>query len=163
MGTCLPVGYPPAKFISQLLPKKTNIAKRSSNSKKLSKPVSKINSKTFQTSYAAWLLATYMLVRCWPRCYTSKEDRYSFLVWSPLKFKWTTTSVTNKQTSLMRHLVPLATVNFSQYLNLYSEVYPRYVPYVYWEKDGDRFLDFQSTGGFHLHLLVFSFIYLPVL
>ena len=64
-----------------------------------------------------------------------------------------------KKASLMRHLVPLATVNFSQYLNLYSEVYPRYVPYVYWEKDGDRFLDFQNTGGFHLHLLVSSFTY----
>ena len=59
----------------------------------------------------------------------------------------------------MIHLVPLATVNFSQYLNLYSEVYPRYVPYVYWEKDGDRFLDFQNTGGFHLHLLAFPLIY----
>jgi len=48
-------------------------------------------------------------------------------------------STTSATTSAM------ATVNFSQYLNLYSEVYPRYVPYVYWEKDGDRFLDFQNT------------------
>ena len=89
---------------------------------------------------------------------TSKEDVCIFLVGSLQKFRWTTTSVT-KQQSLMRHLVPLAIVNFSQYLNLYSEVYPRYVPYVYWEKDGDRFLDFQNTGGFHLHILAFPFIY----
>ena len=35
--------------------------------------------------------------------------------------------------------------NFDKYLNLYSKVYPRYMPYIFWNKDGEKFLNIQSS------------------